>query len=51
MMELYQHGAVNFDAVPYIASHGDLKSRPHLARNFKLNRLSLGEGYDEMPPV
>ena len=51
MPELDQPRVIIIDAVTFILRHDALKSRPHLARIFKLSCLCLDEDYTIMPSV
>ena len=51
MPDLDQPRIIIIDAVSFVLRHDALKSRPHLARIFKLSCLCLDEDYAIMPSV
>ena len=49
--ELDQPRVIIIDAVSFISTHEGLRTRPHLARIFRLSCLCLDEDFTSMPPV
>ena len=49
--DLDQPRVIITDAVTYISKHEALRTRPHLARIFRLSCLCLDEDYTDMPTV